>query len=48
VTVVCGRSPVVCKQVFVMGRKPDAIGIITIVFILGTVFTAAVQAMGAG
>lgn len=31
-----------------MGRKPDAIGIITVIFILGTVFTAAVQAMGAG
>jgi len=31
-----------------MSRKPDAIGIITVIFILGTLFTAAVQAMGAG
>jgi hypothetical protein len=35
-------------QVFDMSRKPDAIGILTVIFILGTVFTAAVQAMGAG
>ena len=36
------------KAGFCMGRKPDAIGIITVMFVLGTLFTAAVQAMGAG